>query len=162
MATGLLLYFSSRDPDMRVQLSGVAAAPLGSDYGQGQWTQLCDEPILKPELPWEGECIEAAALCRHDGRLYMFYGGAYNNAPQQVGCAVSDDGVHWERVSDEPILPNGAPGEWNHSESGHPFVFEASDGRYHLFFQGNNDKGKTWYLSRKEITWQDGMPVVEA
>ena len=156
----LLLYFSTRDPDMRVQMTGVAAAPVDSGYCRGDWVQLCNESILQPELPWEGECIEASALCRHDGRLYMFYGGAYNNAPQQIGCAVSDDGLSWERVSDTPILPNGAPGEWNHSESGHPFVFEAADGTYHLFFQGNDDKGKTWYLSRQEIAWHDGIPCI--
>ncbi len=156
----LLLYFSTRDPDMRVQMAGVAAAPLNSNYTRDDWQQLCDAPILYPELPWEGECVEASALCRYDGRLYMFYGGAYNNAPQQIGCAVSDDGLHWQRVSNSPILPNGAQGEWNSSESGHPFVFEAADGVYHLFFQGNNDHGKTWYLSRKEITWQHGIPHI--
>jgi hypothetical protein len=157
----LLLYFSTRDPEMRVQLTGVAAAPLDSGYTRDDWTQLCDQPIMVPELPWEGECIEASALCRYQGRLYMFYGGAYNNAPQQVGCAVSDDGLNWKRVSDSPVLPNGAPGEWNSSESGHPFVLEATDGAYHLFFQGNNDQGQTWYLSRREITWQHGRPHIE-
>lgn len=157
----LMLYFSTRDPEFRVQMTGVASAPLDSGFSRGDWVQLCDEPIMKPELPWEGKCIEASALCRHDGRLYMFYGGAYNNAPQQIGCAVSDDGLQWTRVSDIPVLPNGAEGEWNSSESGHPFVFEASDGAYHLFFQGNNDNGKTWYLSRAEIAWVHGMPHIQ-
>jgi hypothetical protein len=63
-------------------------------------------------------------------------------------------------VSDSPILPNGKEGEWNSSESGHPYVFEAADETYHLFFQGNNDYGKTWYLSRKEIIWENGIPHV--
>ncbi|MCX5759706.1 MAG: hypothetical protein NTU83_14620, partial [Candidatus Hydrogenedentes bacterium] len=56
-------------------------------------------PILAPELPWERSCIEAPAICRHAGRLFMFYGGGYNNEPQQIGCAVSDDGVRWTRLS---------------------------------------------------------------
>ena len=80
----------------------------------------------------------------------MFYGGGYNNEPQQIGCAVSDDGVRWTRLSDEPFLPNGAPGEWNASESGHPFAFTDDDGQVHLFFQGNNDMGQTWYLVPEE------------
>ncbi len=91
----------------------------------------------------------------------MFYAGGYNNEPQQIGCAVSLDGIHWERVSDTPVLANGQEGEWNSSESGHPFVFEASDGSYHLFFQGNNDFGKTWYLSRKRIIWENGIPLCQ-
>jgi hypothetical protein len=154
----LLLYWATRDPAFQVQMPGVAAAPLDSDFGRERWTQLCDAPILKPELPWERKCIEAPALCRRDGRLYMFYGGGYNNEPQQIGCAVSDDGVRWTRLSDEPILPNGAPGAWNASESGHPFVFTDADGQMHLFFQGNNDMGRTWWLSRKEIGWERGAP----
>jgi beta-1,2-mannobiose phosphorylase / 1,2-beta-oligomannan phosphorylase len=154
----LLLYWATRDPAFQVQMLGVSAAPLPSDFGRDRWTQLCDAPILKPELPWERKCVEAPALCRHDGRLFMFYGGGYNNEPQQIGCAVSDDGVHWTRLSDEPILPNGAPGAWNASESGHPFVFTDVDGRMHLFFQGNADMGKTWQLARKGITWIGGKP----
>lgn len=157
----LLLYYATRDPDFRVQMQGVASAPLESDFGPQSWTQHdLDGPILKPELPWEKQCIEAAALCRHDDRLYMFYAGGYNNDPQQVGCAVSDDGIHWERLSDTPILPNGGPDDWNASESGHPFAFTDEDGTVHLFYQGNRDNGKSWYLSRVQIGWENGRPVV--
>lgn len=156
----LLLYFATRDPGFKVQMLGVAAAPLASKFARHDWAQLCERPILKPELPWEQDCIEAPALCRHDGRLCMFYAGAYNNAPQQIGCAVSDDGLNWKRVSETPVLPCGKRGDWNSSESGHPFVFEARDGSQHLFFQGNNDQGMTWYISRREIAWVDGLPRI--
>jgi predicted GH43/DUF377 family glycosyl hydrolase len=153
----LFLYFATRDPQGEIQLQGVATAPLSSDFGRDTWTQACDAAILRPELDWEGQCIEAAATCEHDGRLYMFYAGAYNNEPQQIGCAVSDDGLSWSRLFDQPLLPNGAPGTWNSSESGHPYVF-VDRGRTHLFFQGNKDHGRTWYLSRAEVDWFDGRP----
>lgn len=156
----LYLYFATRDPRGEVQMQGVATAPLDSAFSRQDWTQACDASILRPELDWERSCIEAAATCEHDGRLYLFYAGGYNNEPQQIGCAVSDDGITWTRLSDRPILPNGAPGSWNSSESGHPYVFVDDDGRTHLFFQGNNDHGRTWYLSRVEIGWQDGRPRV--
>ncbi len=156
----LLLYFATRDPAMRIQMLGVAAASLASGFGRDSWTQLCAAPILKPELPWEQECIEAPAVCKHGGVFFMFYGGAYNNKPQQIGCATSADGVRWQRLSDAPFLPNGAPGTWNASESGHPFVFVDDDGATSLFFQGNNDMGKTWYLSRKRIGWQSNRPYL--
>jgi predicted GH43/DUF377 family glycosyl hydrolase len=107
----LLLFYATRDPEMKIQMQGVAAAPINSDFSRTQWTQLNpDAPILKPELPWEKKCIEAAAVCKHDGKLYMFYAGGYNNEPQQIGCAVSTDGVSWKRLFTEPILPNGKPG----------------------------------------------------
>lgn len=159
----LLLYYATRDPEMKIQMQGVAAAPIDSDFSRSQWTQLNpDASILKPELPWETKCIEAAALCKHDGKLYMFYAGGYNNEPQQIGCAISTDGVAWERLFLEPFMANGKPGEWNSSESGHPFAFTDRDGTVYLFYQGNNTKGKSWYLSKVKIGWKEGRPFVEA
>jgi sucrose-6-phosphate hydrolase SacC (GH32 family) len=156
----LLLYFATRDPTMKIQMLGVAAADLRSDFNRGSWTQLTDAPILKPELPWEKTCIEAASVCRYGDRLYMFYAGAYNNAPQQIGCAASRDGVRWTRLSDEPLLPNGSPGQWNASESGHPGVFIDEDGRGYLFFQGNADGGHTYYLSMMHLAFDRGLPYL--
>jgi len=155
----LLLYWATRDPGMKTQMLGVAAAPLESDLSRTNWTQLNpDGPILAPtvattldnpglNLAWEKQCIEAPAMARHDGRLYLFYAGGYNNDPQQIGVAVSDDGVHFKRLSE------------NASESGHPFVFQDENGQDYLFYQGNNTGGKTWYLSVMPIEWKDGRPI---
>jgi predicted GH43/DUF377 family glycosyl hydrolase len=156
----LYLFFATRDPAMKIQMLGVASAALTSGFVREAWSQRCDASILRPELPWEQECIEAPALCTHGGRFFLFYGGAYNNAPQQIGCAVSDDLLTWQRLSDHPVLPNGQPGTWNSSESGHPFAFTAPDGQIHLFYQGNNDMGKSWYLARATVDWVDGLLVI--
>ena len=155
-----LLYCATRDPAMKTQMLVVAVSPEDSDFGRSSWTQMCKESILKPELPWEKRCIEASALCRHNGRLFMFYAGAYNNQPQQIGCAVSEDGISWKRLSDMPLLANGKAGEWNSSESGHPGVFEDDDGQMYLFFQGNDDNGATWYLSKMKVGWEDEKPYL--
>lgn len=157
----LLLYWATRDPDMKVQQLGVAAAELGSGFSRGAWEQLDpDAPVLEPVLPWEKDCIEAPAACVYNGRVYLFYAGAYNCAPQQIGCAVSDDGVHFTRLFTEPLLTNGRPGSWNECESGHPYIFPDGD-RFHLFYQGSDDMGRTWRLSRAEIRFgADGKPEV--
>ena len=110
-------------------MQGVATASLNTDFKQGRLTQACDKSILYPECDWEGECIEGASIVKKDNKLYMFYAGAYNNAPQQIGVAVSEDGLNWKRLSEEPFLRNGKPGEWNSSESGHPHLFTDLDGR---------------------------------
>ena len=158
----LILGFATRDPAGKVQLQGIATAPVDSDFGKAAWTQRSDRPSLKPELSWEQECIEAAAFFKHSGKLFMFYGGAYNNKPQQIGCATSADGLTWTRISDKPFLANGKPGEWNASESGHPFAFTDDDGKIYLFYQGNKDNGKSWYLSKLPVGWQGETPVVLA
>lgn len=157
----LLLYFATRDPQMKIQMVGVAGADVKSDFGRASWKQLVDGPILKPELPWERQCIEAPSLCRRGDQLFMFYAGGYNNEPQQIGVAMSRDGLKWERLSTEPFLRNGQPGEWNSSESGHPGVLVDRDGQTWLFFQGNEDKGRTWYLSHVPIGWTDNAPRID-
>jgi len=160
------LYYATRDPLFRIQYQGVARAKAVSngDYNftRGQWTNLStEESILRPRLSWEGRCVEGASVIEKNGKLYMFYAGSYNNAPQQIGVAVSTDAVHWQRLSKEPFLKNGAEGEWNHSESGHPHIFEAPDGRTFLFYQGNNDNGKTWKLSNVEVFWDEKGPYLK-
>jgi predicted GH43/DUF377 family glycosyl hydrolase len=157
----LVMYYATRDPSGRIQMLHAIAAPLGSGFSRGDWKPLCDGPVLKPELPWEKNCIEAPSVLRHDGSLYLFYGGGYNNDPQQIGCAVSKDGIHFRRLfTDKPLLANGATGSWNSSESGHPGVFEDEDGRLYLFYQGNNDHGRTWYISRVRLGWDGEKPCI--
>ena len=156
----LFLYFATRDKDFKIQMQGCAYAPLGSDYSREQWTQAVNAPILSPELPWEGKCIEAAATLTRNGKVFMFYGGAYNCAPQQIGYAVSEDGVHFEKPHDIPFLPCGKAGDWNASESGHPYVFEDTDGRIYLFYQGSPNGGKAWIISRCEIGFHGDEPYI--
>jgi len=157
----LWIYFATRDPSMKVQMLTLAQADRKSDFGRSAWKQVGDSPVLKPELPWEKKCIEAPALLQRDGKVYLFYGGGYNNDPQQIGCAVSTDGLKFERLFvDKPLLPNGPPGSWNASESGHPGVFVDDDGEIYLFFQANNDRGKTWFLSWVKVGFKDGRPFI--
>ena len=155
----LLLYFATRDPSYKIQKIGVASAPLNSDFARDKWRSESIGSVLLPELEWEKNCIEAPSVIEHQGKLFMFYAGAYNNEPQQIGVARSSDGISWQRVFADPFLPNGAPGSWNQSESGHPGIFaDPQTGRTWLFFQGNNDKGATWYLSKVEVFWRAGLP----
>lgn len=159
----LFLYWATRDPEAKIQMLGVSSAPLGSGYHREAWVQRCDASILRPELAWEQECIEAPAALARNGRMYLFYAGAYNCMPQQINCAVSDDGVHFTRLQDEPMLQNGPEGSWNASESGHPYVFADEDGRVHLFYQGSPDGGRNWFLSRAEVVFDDsGFPTIRA
>lgn len=154
------LYFATRDPNFERQLLGVATAPLGTDFSRGDWTLALDAPVLQPELPWEGKCCEGATVIEYKKKLYMFYAADYNNCPQQIGLAVSKDGIHFERCSDQPFLRNGLPGEWNESESGHPCVYRDQQGQTHLFYQGNNSHGKHWLLTSVPLKWSKKGPQI--
>jgi predicted GH43/DUF377 family glycosyl hydrolase len=162
----LFLYASTRDRNWEFQKTVVATAdPEGlkdpaNKLGPDAWTQAFDESILEPQLPWETKCIEATTVCQRGDKLVMFYAGGYNNNPQQIGVAHSDDGVHWTRLWDVPFIPNGEKGMWNSSESGHPGVFVDDDGQTYLFYQGNDQEGRTWFLSRVKIGWNGDVPFV--
>ena len=156
-----LLYFATRDPEGKIQKQGVAEAPKNTHFDRADWKLAVDRSILEPKLSWEGKCVEGASIVERDGTLYMFYAGSYNNEPQQIGVASSKDGISWKRLSDKPILTNGTEGSWNSSESGHPDIFEDKAGKYHLFYQGNNTNGQSWYLSQKEVGWEGERPVLK-
>lgn len=156
------LYFATRDASYKIQKQGVASTPLRSSFNRDEWQQLTDSSILQPQLPWEKQCIEAASCIQKGDWLYMFYAGGYNNEPQQIGVARSADGVHWTRLSDQPFLTNGPKGSWNESESGHPDIFQDKTGKTYLFFQGNNDKGRSWYISKLPVDWVEDKPVLAA
>lgn len=38
----------------------------------------------------------------------------------------------------------------------------ANNGTLYLFYQGNNDGGRTWLLSFVRLAWRDGRPVIAA
>lgn len=151
----LFLYFATRDHKGEVQKIGGAWAELGSDFSRDSWHQIARGTLIAPEMQWEGQCTEAAATIVNRGQLFLFYGGSYNCTPQQIGVAVSDDGCFFRKLSPNPILPCGTPHSWHSSESGHPFAFRDDDGRAYLFHQGSADNGKTWYLSKREIRFDE-------
>lgn len=158
----LIMYYATRDPEGKIQMLHAIGADRNSDFGRDAWKSLMDGPVLKPELSWETKCIEAPSVVKRGDKIYLFYGGGYNNDPQQVGCAVSTDALHFQRLFiDQPLLPNGRPGEWNSSESGHPGIFVDDDGQTYMFFQANNDHGKTWFLSFEKIGWKDDKPHLQ-
>ena len=157
----LFLYFSTRDPDMRIQMTGVATAPLALDFSRDTWIQRCDAPILSPELAWEGECIEASALCRHDGKFYMFMLARTIIGRNRLGVPSASTASDGRGFPINPSFQTARQARGIAASSGHPYVFEAADGTYHLFFQGNNDQGRTWYLSRTIIRWHDGFPSID-
>ena len=153
----LILMYATRDPQNKIQMLGMAAAPYGSSYGKETWTEITvDKPFFKPERAWEMRCIEAPTVIERNGIWYMFYAGAYNHERQQTGVAWSADGINFTRLQDTPVLPHGPAGSWNAWESGHPGVFEDDDGQVYLFYQGKPTRGGAYRLSCLKVRFVDG------
>lgn len=152
------LYAATRDPQGKIQKLVVAKSNIPIEkldtLTPADWEQAYDGSILEPTLPWETKCIEAPTTIEVNDKLYMFYAGGYNNDPQHIGVAVSEDGIKWTRLWNVPFITNGPEGQWNFSESGHPGVFRDKDGQTWLFYQGNATHGKNWFLSRVRLDWE--------
>ena len=121
--------------------------------------------VMCHDAPWEGNGSDFHNFIYDNGVWRMYYLGWWYGYGKSVGIrlcyAESKDGIHWERMSTTPFLKNGAADEWNSSESGHPHIFTDEDGRTYLFYQGNNSKGKHWYLSQKEVFWRGKKPYLK-
>ena len=150
----LLLYFATRDHEMEIQKIGGAWADPHSAFSRRDFHPLAAQSLLHPEMKWEGKCIEAPATVVQDGKIWMFYGGSYNCTPQQIGCAVSKDGIFFQRISSLPVLANGPQGSWNASESGHPYLFRDGE-KLWMFYQGSPDGGKSWYISKAQVFFEE-------
>ena len=75
------------------------------------WEEL---PIaLYPDMPYEndGGCFSGSAVVK-DGRLYLFYTSVSRELGQTQSVAWSDDGIHFTKYSDNPVIrenPMGTP-----------------------------------------------------
>ena len=155
----LFLYFATRDPTVKTQMLGVAVADLKSDFGPKAWKQLGNGPILKPELtlgdamprsPY-GTAPRQSAFPLLWGRVQQR--SAADRRGHQPGrralAAVVRSGPCWPTA----VRENGIS-----ARAAIPGVFEDEDGKTYLFYQGNNDHGRTWFLSAVEIDWSSARP----
>lgn len=104
-------------------------------------------PVLKPDpgCPWEAGGLYKSWILEYNGRYYLFYNA--KNVPErgkrwieQTGFAVSDDLEHWERYAGNPVLPVGAPGDFDDCFASDPAVFRHGD-RWVMFYFGNCTDG---------------------
>jgi hypothetical protein len=155
------MYVCTRDPEMSRQSIVLAEAKVADGFGPDAWQQVGSGELFGPELAWEHESTESPSVIERDGRWYMFYGGGYWTRPQQVGCAMSVDGVRWLRLDAQPLLPyvSGAAGV--PLERASPSVLRDADGNDHLFVQESADRGRNWRVVRFPIRWVGGRPVIE-
>ena len=46
-------------------------------------------------------------------------------------------------------------------ESGHPYAFTDDDGTTYLFYQGNDNEGKSYYLTKAKNRLKDKKPFLD-
>jgi hypothetical protein len=99
------LYFSSRDAQGRSHIGRAILAP--DLVGELSFES---EPLLGPGPlgSFDDAGVTTGCVVEHDGATYLYYSGWTRGVSVPfyfyVGCARSDDGEHYTRVSDAPTL----------------------------------------------------------
>jgi len=98
------------------------------------------------------------AVVRFQDRYWLYYSlppfEGKSTPGWSIGVATSDNLVDWTKVSE---LSNAGEAERNGSCAPGAIVLA---GKIHLFYQGNNDNGRSWYLSVVPIDWTNGKPIL--
>jgi predicted GH43/DUF377 family glycosyl hydrolase len=113
---------------------------------------------LVPEQPWEKSAVMCPSVLRSsDGGYRMWYSGGERYEPDAIGYATSDDGIHWQRATEEPVLRPDSNSDWEADRVAGAHVFE-SDGflyaAYIGFANGFEDTGIGIARSSDGIAWE--------
>ena len=132
------------------------------------------EPILRPDdadsRPQETKTLYKSFLFADDARVTGYpYVNIYNakdeDDRERIFLAVSQDGEHWERYGDRPVLDliTGVP---NSKICGDPQIVKIGDIYVMFFFRYIIDEGafNTFACSRDLVNWTvwDGEPLVKS
>jgi len=148
--------------ELRPGYEGVARSEDGLT-----WERARNEPILSIFQEdcgtWEKDCIYQPWLLEHEGEYYNFYNAANGNI-EQLGLALSDDLLKWERYEHNPVIPVGAQGSYNERFSSDAKVFWDKDHWVSFFFGvGQNGAHIMVAFSRDLYHWTvDPEPLYKA
>jgi beta-xylosidase len=118
--------------------------------------------LIKQDLPWEGNLVEAPYMVEREGKFHLFYSAnAYDKETYAVGHALCESPAGPCTKSGDPILTTSDDA----AGPGHNMVLRNCD-RYWFVYHawdpalvGVDPPGRTMWLS--ELTWNGDAPVVQ-
>lgn len=111
-----------------------------------RWTLDPATPLLvagKDPSAFDFQSIETPSVVRFKGRYEMYYTGVSKGlaGPMAIGHATSDDGVHWTKDPNNPVLrPSGIPADFNGLQVAEPGAVVRGDEVY-LYFSSVSLRG---------------------
>jgi predicted GH43/DUF377 family glycosyl hydrolase len=119
-----------------------------------------DNPILlpHPSNPWENLAVCNPGVIHDQGVFHMLYRAAGNDAEHVIhfGLATSEDGIHFKRESDHPILSPSADGP----DAGcieDPRIVKL-DGHFYITYAYRAYKPKQYWLSENNAAYSPNDP----
>ncbi len=145
---------------------GYATSTNGVEFSLN--TEVFFEPTLGSTY-FDSEGVFGACVLKVKDIYYMWYNG-YKTQPYYagnflIGLATSTDGLNWTRVSNNPVLPLGDPGNWDEQWTYVNSVLW-DEGVYKMWYTGMNSSGISsigYATSSDGISWvkYSGNPVLK-
>ncbi len=136
---GVDVYFSSRDDANRAHIGRFKFDPTNPDR-----VTVHPAPVLKPGSlgAFDDSGVTVSCVVPHDGEWFLYYTGWSLGVTVPfylaIGCAISDDGENFQRVSEAPMMGRSAADPYMVAS---PSVLY-DDGRWRM-----------WYVSCQR--WED-------
>lgn len=132
---------------------GYATSPDGKN-----WTKYGDRWVFDSSGyadSFDGYSVLSPEVIKKGGKFHMWYAGNGGISSNQIGYATSDDGIHWDRVSDDPVLRVGPEGAWDEGETVSPAIIVDKQGTIHMWYQGSD--GNKSYTGIGHATSTNGV-----
>ncbi len=127
------MWFDALDSQRKWSSIGYATSKDGE-------TWVKHGPVLDKGniLDWDGKSIHHPVCIKWKGLYYMFYSGSSVNDPhivKNIGVAISTDGVHFFKFSENPIVVTGSDWDRNYVRPSRPVLI---NGVWYMFYWGYN------------------------
>ncbi len=100
-----------------------------------------ENPVLVPRAGWEGIAVMYPHVMREGEYFLMWYSAGRITEPHVIGAAKSVDGIHWERILDEPVFTPDQEKYWESARVLSCFVCPKENGFYTMFYVGEDGDG---------------------
>jgi len=119
-----------------------------------QLTRYAGNPVLLPSThnAWETDNVFNAAITRHNDLIYMLYRAQGLDRVSRIGCAISTDGYHFNRLQEPVFAPETEMEEYGVED---PRVTEI-DGVFYMLYTAYSRYGTRVSLARSTnlIAWE--------
>ena len=120
------------------------------------WERITDEPVMRPEMPYEGIKLWKQFVI-FDGEKYIDYYNA-GSAPEQICTAFSHDLLNWTRHDNNPIIGTTQTNEgmWGQHISGDPNNIQKICGVWVMFYFTDTPDGflDSFAVSDDLLNWK--------
>ncbi|HHT35647.1 MAG: hypothetical protein ACE3NC_01425 [Candidatus Wallacebacter cryptica] len=156
------LFYNAKDQKPRGWQEQIGVA-ISTDLKH--WERYENNPIVKVASGrWDSQFCADPYVVKDGERWVMYYYG-FNRRHAQDGIAFSDDLFNWEKHPD-PILPNGDPGELDHSFAHKPALLYHDGVLYHFYCACRKykpgDPVKSLWDEFRTITFAASQPINQA